>query len=200
MIHELESSVSRIWYWQGKVFGDGSTFFSFCSWIKNSLRVPAPYVRVMWDILNEGLLSLSCMVEVSPGTDPKVTPLQDGREGRHTRTRAWPLTSLLLIQSLCVFIFLCACVFTYMCLCVLGQDMGQEIEPYFQEVLAALEQSVEEGGKGEGGALWSRLQRLYNEIVTDTDSGRSSLTRKCSKAEQVSLRHSCSVCQLIGIA
>lgn len=87
-----------------------------------------------------------------------------------------------------------------MCLCVLEQDMGQDIEPYFQEVLAALEQSAEEGGRGEGGALRSRLQRVYNEIVTNTDSGRSSLTRKCSKAEQVSLRHSCSVCPLIGIA
>ncbi|KAK2816859.1 hypothetical protein Q5P01_025050 [Channa striata] len=51
------------------------------------------------------------------------------------------------------------------------KDMGQDIEPYFQEVLATLEQSVEEGSKGEGGALKSRLLQLYKEIVTDADSG-----------------------------
>jgi len=60
-----------------------------------------------------------------------------------------------------------------MCLCVLGQDMGQDVESHFQEVLAALEQSAEEGGRGEGAALRSRLQRLYSKIVVDTDSGRS---------------------------
>ncbi|KAM8773611.1 phosphoinositide 3-kinase regulatory subunit 6 isoform 1-T3 [Acanthopagrus schlegelii] len=50
------------------------------------------------------------------------------------------------------------------------KDMGQNIEPYFQEVLATLEQSAEEGGRGEGRALRSRLQQLYSEIVADTDS------------------------------
>ncbi|XP_070684601.1 phosphoinositide 3-kinase regulatory subunit 6 [Pempheris klunzingeri] len=50
------------------------------------------------------------------------------------------------------------------------KDMGQDAEPYFQEVLATLEQSVEEGGRGERGALRSRLLQLYSEIVTDTDS------------------------------
>ncbi|XP_072239571.1 phosphoinositide 3-kinase regulatory subunit 6 isoform X2 [Leuresthes tenuis] len=50
------------------------------------------------------------------------------------------------------------------------RDKGQDIEPYFQEVLAILEQSVEEGGRGDGGALRSRLQQLYSEIVSDTDS------------------------------
>ncbi|KAI3353071.1 hypothetical protein L3Q82_019636 [Scortum barcoo] len=50
------------------------------------------------------------------------------------------------------------------------KDMGQDIEPYFQEVLAALEQSVEEGSRGEGKALRSRLQQLYNEIVAEADS------------------------------
>lgn len=80
-----------------------------------------------------------------------------------------------------------------MCLCVLEQDMGQDVEPYFQEVLATLEQSAKEGGRGEGGVLRSRLQQLYSEIVTDADSGRSSLKRKYSNAMNVSLRHSCSV-------
>ncbi|XP_056228898.1 phosphoinositide 3-kinase regulatory subunit 6 isoform X1 [Seriola aureovittata] len=50
------------------------------------------------------------------------------------------------------------------------KDMGQDVEPYFQEVLTTLEQSVEEGGRGERGALRSRLQQLYSEIVTDTVS------------------------------
>ncbi|XP_041837987.1 phosphoinositide 3-kinase regulatory subunit 6 [Melanotaenia boesemani] len=50
------------------------------------------------------------------------------------------------------------------------RDMGQDIEPYFQEVVATLEQSVEEGSRGDGEALRSRLQQLYREIVCDTDS------------------------------
>nr|XP_046266394.1 phosphoinositide 3-kinase regulatory subunit 6 [Scatophagus argus]XP_046266401.1 phosphoinositide 3-kinase regulatory subunit 6 [Scatophagus argus]XP_046266410.1 phosphoinositide 3-kinase regulatory subunit 6 [Scatophagus argus] len=50
------------------------------------------------------------------------------------------------------------------------KDMGQDVEPYFQEVLATLEQSAEEGGRGQGGALRSRLQQLYNEIVAGRDS------------------------------
>ncbi|XP_027873923.1 phosphoinositide 3-kinase regulatory subunit 6 [Xiphophorus couchianus] len=50
------------------------------------------------------------------------------------------------------------------------RDMGQEVEPYFQEVLATLEQCVEDGYRGEGGILNSRLQQLYNEIVSDSDA------------------------------
>ncbi|XP_042341394.1 phosphoinositide 3-kinase regulatory subunit 6 isoform X2 [Plectropomus leopardus] len=50
------------------------------------------------------------------------------------------------------------------------KDMGQDVESHFQEVLAALEQSAEEGGRGEGRALRSRLKRLYSRILTDTDS------------------------------
>ncbi|XP_078136240.1 phosphoinositide 3-kinase regulatory subunit 6 isoform X2 [Sander vitreus] len=50
------------------------------------------------------------------------------------------------------------------------KDMGQDVELHFQEVLAALEQRAEEGGRGEGGELRSRLQQLYSKIVTDTDS------------------------------
>ncbi|XP_051240160.1 phosphoinositide 3-kinase regulatory subunit 6 isoform X2 [Dicentrarchus labrax] len=50
------------------------------------------------------------------------------------------------------------------------KDMGQDVETYFQEVLATLEQSAEEGGRGEGGALRSRFQQLYNEIVSNTYS------------------------------
>lgn len=70
------------------------------------------------------------------------------------------------------------CVFTHMCWCVLWQDMGQDVETYYQEVLATLEQSAEEGCRGERGALRSRFQQLYTEIVNDTDSGRSSMKRK----------------------
>lgn len=56
--------------------------------------------------------------------------------------------------------------------------MGQDIEPYFQEVLATLEQSAEEGGRGQGGVLKGRLQQLYSEIVSDGDSGRGSLKKE----------------------
>ncbi|KAG7242364.1 hypothetical protein INR49_023493 [Caranx melampygus] len=50
------------------------------------------------------------------------------------------------------------------------KDMGQDVETYYQEVLATLEQSAEEGCRGERGALRSRLQQLYAEIINDTDS------------------------------
>lgn len=50
--------------------------------------------------------------------------------------------------------------------------MGQDVESYFQEVLAAVEQSAEEGSRGEGGALRGRLQQLYGEIVGETDAGK----------------------------
>lgn len=53
--------------------------------------------------------------------------------------------------------------------------MGQDVEPYFQEVLATLEQYVEEGYRGEGGTLIGRLRQLYSEIVSDSDAGMSSL-------------------------
>ncbi|KAK9540005.1 hypothetical protein VZT92_002481 [Zoarces viviparus] len=59
------------------------------------------------------------------------------------------------------------------------KDMGQDVESHFQEVLAALEQSAEEGGRGEGGALRGRLQRLYSVIVTDADSEPLSGGRLC---------------------
>lgn len=117
--------------------------------------------------------ALNCIVDVSPGTHPKVT---------HTKEDAcacnWPLTSSLLIHGLYWSSCVSACVFTHMCWCVLWQDMGQDVETYYQEVLAALEQSAEEGCRGERGALRSRLQQLFTEIVSDTDSGRSSLKRK----------------------
>ncbi|XP_034402041.1 phosphoinositide 3-kinase regulatory subunit 6 isoform X2 [Cyclopterus lumpus] len=59
------------------------------------------------------------------------------------------------------------------------KDMGQDVESHFHEVLAALEQSAEEGSRGEGGALRSRLQRLYSKIVPDADSEPLSSGRLC---------------------
>ncbi|KAM9856970.1 phosphoinositide 3-kinase regulatory subunit 6 [Aulostomus maculatus] len=44
-----------------------------------------------------------------------------------------------------------------------------DVEPYFQEVLATLEQSVDECNSGEGGTLRTRLQQLYSEIVSDSE-------------------------------
>lgn len=57
--------------------------------------------------------------------------------------------------------------------------MGQDVESYFQEVLAAVEQSAEEGSRGEGGALRGRLQQLYGEIVGETDAGKRRRRRRC---------------------
>ncbi|XP_017283182.1 phosphoinositide 3-kinase regulatory subunit 6 [Kryptolebias marmoratus] len=56
-----------------------------------------------------------------------------------------------------------------------GQKLAQALrdkdaESYFQEVMATLEQSVEEGNRGEEGALSSRLQELYSKIVSDSNS------------------------------
>ncbi|XP_008276711.1 phosphoinositide 3-kinase regulatory subunit 6 [Stegastes partitus] len=59
------------------------------------------------------------------------------------------------------------------------KDMGEDIERYFQEVLATLEQSLEEGGRAEGAALRSRLRRLYGDIVTDADSEPLSAAPLC---------------------
>ncbi|XP_038137062.1 phosphoinositide 3-kinase regulatory subunit 6-like [Cyprinodon tularosa] len=50
------------------------------------------------------------------------------------------------------------------------RDMGQDVEPYFQYMLEILEHSVEEGYRGEGGTLSSRLLQLYGEIVSDSDA------------------------------
>ncbi|KAF6721966.1 Phosphoinositide 3-kinase regulatory subunit 6 [Oryzias melastigma] len=47
---------------------------------------------------------------------------------------------------------------------------GQDIEPYFQEVQAVLEQMAEEGSKREGGALRTQIQQLYREIFSHADS------------------------------
>lgn len=59
--------------------------------------------------------------------------------------------------------------------------MGQDVESYFQEVSAAVEQSAEEGSRGEEGALRGRLQQLYSEIVGETDAGKSGRRSKsCS--------------------
>lgn len=86
----------------------------------------------------------------------KVTPRQD--------THA--LTSHLFAINMCVYLPTCVCVFP-------GQDVGQDVETYFQEVLATLEQIAEDGGRGEGGALRSRLQQIYSEIVGDADVGKT---------------------------
>ncbi|XP_061590624.1 phosphoinositide 3-kinase regulatory subunit 6 [Cololabis saira] len=50
------------------------------------------------------------------------------------------------------------------------RDMGQDVEPYFQEVLAVLERAVEEGARGDGATLRSRLQQLHGKILSKADS------------------------------
>lgn len=74
--------------------------------------------------------------------------------------------------------------------CVLEQDMGQDIESYFQEVLATLEQSLEEGNRGEGGALKSRLLQLYSEIVTGAESGTVEALSKRTSTSMMKRNHS----------
>ncbi|XP_029919012.1 phosphoinositide 3-kinase regulatory subunit 6 [Myripristis murdjan] len=59
------------------------------------------------------------------------------------------------------------------------KEMGQDIEPYFQEVLATLEQSAEEGSKASSGSLRSRIMKLYTEILTATDSDPLSCGALC---------------------
>ncbi|XP_062420316.1 phosphoinositide 3-kinase regulatory subunit 6 [Pungitius pungitius] len=60
------------------------------------------------------------------------------------------------------------------------KDMGQDVESHFHEVLAALEQSAEEAGRGAAGALRSRLQRLYSRIVSEADSETLSSGELCN--------------------
>lgn len=77
--------------------------------------------------------------------------------------------------------------------------MGPDVETYFQEVLATLEQSAEESGRGERGTLRSRLQQLYSEIA---DAGRTSLLWKgmqLKKATHAFLMHSCSVLDMTQV-
>lgn len=77
----------------------------------------------------------------------------------------------------------------------LRQDTGQDVESYFQEVLAAAEQSAEEGSRGEGGALRGRLQQLYSEIVGETDAGKG---RRRSKIRSLFLWNRASEASLVA--
>lgn len=74
--------------------------------------------------------------------------------------------------------------------CISRQDMGQDVESYFQEVMATVEQSVEEGSRGEGGALRGRLQQLYGEIVGEMDAGKR---RRGSKSCKLWAQHECTL-------
>ncbi|CAL8332172.1 unnamed protein product [Lota lota] len=60
------------------------------------------------------------------------------------------------------------------------RDMGQDVEPYFQEVVAILEQNAKEGGMpGEGGMLGSRLDQVYQDIRATAHSGPLSCVSLC---------------------
>lgn len=61
-----------------------------------------------------------------------------------------------------------------------GQDMGENVETHFQEVLAALEQSAEQRGRAGRGALQARLQQLYSRI---TDAGTTSVKQRAVKVK-----------------
>lgn len=95
----------------------------------------------------------------------------------------WPLCPCAISSHSSMFSFLCDAVLsrTFLCVCVCvffifrEQDMGQNVETHFQEVLAALEQNAEESGRGGRGSLQARLQQLYSQI---TDAGTTSLQRR----------------------
>lgn len=72
--------------------------------------------------------------------------------------------------------------------------MGQDVESYFQEVMATVEQSVEEGSRGEGGALRGRLQQLYSEIVGEIDAGKR---RRGSKSWKHWAQYECTLHMIV---
>lgn len=106
----------------------------------------------------------SSVMEMILGINPKGRPQQDA--GVHALLTADPFA----INTAAVRALLSPCSPAHVS-CISRQDMGQDVEPYFQEVMATVEQSVEEGSRGEGGALRGRLQQLYGEIVGEIDAG-----------------------------
>jgi len=56
-----------------------------------------------------------------------------------------------------------------MCLCSC-QDLDQDVESYFNEVLATVEQSTDVN-RGERGQIKQKLQALYSQILCDTNKG-----------------------------
>lgn len=107
---------------------------------------------------------LSDVIKMILGIGPKGRPQQDAQ------VHVLPTADLFAINTDAVRAFLPPCSPAYV-LCISRQDMGQDVESYFQEVSATVEQSVEEGSRGEGGALRGRLQQLYSEIVGEIDPG-----------------------------
>ncbi|XP_056442057.1 phosphoinositide 3-kinase regulatory subunit 6 [Gadus chalcogrammus] len=60
------------------------------------------------------------------------------------------------------------------------RDMGQDVEPYFQEVVATLEQNAKVGCMpGKGGMLGGRLDQLYQEILATARAGPLSCGPLC---------------------
>lgn len=55
------------------------------------------------------------------------------------------------------------------CVCV-PQDLGEDVEQYFQEVVLAVEQSIENGEAGYD-QYQTRLQHIYNDILTSANQG-----------------------------
>lgn len=70
---------------------------------------------------------------------------------------------------LCGSMCRCLCVWLFICLCT-WQDLDQDVESYFSEVLATVEQSTE-GNRGEQGQIRQKLQELYSQILCDSNKG-----------------------------
>ncbi|XP_067229286.1 phosphoinositide 3-kinase regulatory subunit 6 [Chanodichthys erythropterus] len=58
------------------------------------------------------------------------------------------------------------------------QDLDQDVESYFNEVLATVEQSTD-GSRGEQGQIRQKLQGLYSQILCDTNKGLLSRGSSC---------------------
>lgn len=54
----------------------------------------------------------------------------------------------------------------------LFQDLGEDMEKYFHDVVAIVEERIMDGGS-ESGQYNARLQQLYDEIICSARTGRN---------------------------
>lgn len=56
----------------------------------------------------------------------------------------------------------------------LFQDLGEDLEKYFHDVVAIVEERMMDGGS-ESDQYNARLQQLYDEIICSASTGRNSI-------------------------
>lgn len=66
-----------------------------------------------------------------------------------------------------VLVFVCLIIYLSV---LMTQDLDQDVESYFNEVLATVEQSTD-GNRSEQGQIRQKLQQLYSQILCDTNKG-----------------------------